>query len=47
MNAECAACGVTAADLPFEDMGLTLDQASEVLFDGDEGVVLCQGCMPV
>lgn len=39
-NAECRQCGVTAADLPYEELGLTVDQASECLFDGD----LCRGC---
>lgn len=41
-NAECIRCGVTAADLPYEEMGLSLDEASELLFaDG-----LCAGCAP-
>lgn len=45
-NAECARCGVTAADLPFEEMGMTLAEASEFLFDHDnEGRgILCNGC---
>lgn len=45
-NAECARCGVTAADLPYEELGMTLAEASEFLFDHDnEGRgVLCQGC---
>jgi len=41
VNAECTACGVTAADLPYEEMGLTLDEVSEFLFDDG----LCQGCV--
>jgi hypothetical protein len=40
-NAECSRCGVTAADLPYEDMGLTLAEASEFLFEDG----LCQGCV--
>lgn len=40
MNAECYRCGVTAFDLPYEELGLDLDEASELLFD--EG--MCQGC---
>lgn len=44
-NAECDGCGVTAADLPYEDLGLSLDEASEFLFERDGGsVTLCQGC---
>lgn len=43
-NAECARCGVTAADLPYEQMGMTLAEASEFLFDHDGNTVLCQGC---
>lgn len=39
-NAECAHCGVAAADLPYEDLGMTLAEASEFLFDDG----LCQGC---
>lgn len=44
MSAECESCGVTAADLPFEDMGLTLEEASDVLFEHEGGVTLCVGC---
>lgn len=44
MNAECSRCGVTAADLPFEEMGLDLDEASDLLFDRENGETLCQGC---
>lgn len=44
MNAECARCGVTAADLPHEDLGMTLVEASEFLFDHNGNVALCQGC---
>jgi len=45
-NAECARCGIAATDLPYEDLGMTLAEASEFLFDHDnEGLgVLCQGC---
>jgi hypothetical protein len=43
-NAECVRCGVTAADLPYEDLGMTLDEASEFLFDRDGNTILCQGC---
>lgn len=39
-NAECSLCGVTAADLPYEELGMTLTEASEFLFDDG----LCQGC---
>lgn len=42
MSAECRRCGVTAADLPYEELGLDLDTASEVLFEDG----LCQGCAP-
>lgn len=40
MNAECRHCGVTAADLPYEELGMDLDTASELLFEDG----LCQGC---
>ena len=45
-NAECAGCGVTAADLPYEDLGMTLAEASEFLFDHDGPTVLCRMCAP-
>ena len=34
-NAECARCGIAATDLPYEDLGMTLAEASEFLFDHD------------
>ena len=40
MNAECTECGVTAADLPYQDLGLSLSEASELLFEDGR----CQGC---
>ena len=40
-NAECSRCGVTAADLPYEEMGLTLDEASEFLFEDGR----CRTCV--
>lgn len=43
-NAECVGCGITAADLPYDDLGMTLDEASEFLFDHDGNTCLCQGC---
>jgi hypothetical protein len=44
MNAECEGCGVTAADLPYEDLGMTLDEASEFMFVHADGGALCNGC---
>lgn len=46
-NAECDGCGITAADLPHEEMGLSLDEASERWFEPihlSGGRLLCQGC---
>lgn len=43
-NAECAACGITAADLPYEEMGLELGEASDVLFERIRNATYCQGC---
>jgi hypothetical protein len=43
-NAECSRCGVTAADLPYEELGLTLAEASEALFERTGDDVTCQGC---
>jgi hypothetical protein len=43
-NAECVKCGITAADLPHDDLGMTLDEASEFLFDHDGNTILCRGC---
>lgn len=46
-NAECDGCGITAADLPYEEMGLSLDEASELWFEPihlSGGLYLCQGC---
>lgn len=45
-NAECARCEVTAADFPYEDLGMTLTEASEFLFEHDRDEVLCRGCGP-
>jgi hypothetical protein len=46
-NAECSTCGVTAADLPWEEMGLPdLDEASDLLFETSGGETYCQGCAP-
>jgi hypothetical protein len=43
-NAECEGCGVTAADLPYEHLGMTLAEASEFLFVHEDGKALCNGC---
>lgn len=43
-NAECAGCGVTAADLPYEDLGLDLEEASDTLFERINGATYCRGC---
>jgi hypothetical protein len=43
-NAECVGCGITAADMPYEEMGMTLEDASEFLFVHDGNAVLCSGC---
>ena len=44
LNAECARCGVRASDLPHEELGMTLAEASEFLFNHDGNAALCQGC---
>ena len=44
MNAQCTYCGITAADLPYEEMGLTLTEASETLFHPAGNTVLCEAC---
>lgn len=41
---ECALCGVTPHDLPFEELGLTAEEAADVLFERDQGETYCQGC---
>lgn len=44
-NAECTTCGVTANDLPWEELGMAdLDEASELLFDWLDEKPYCQGC---
>lgn len=44
-NSECSNCGVTAADLPYEELGLSLEEASETLFERAAcGAIFCQGC---
>jgi hypothetical protein len=43
-NAECEGCGVTAADLPYEDLHMTIEEASEFMFTHDNGTTLCNGC---
>lgn len=47
MNAECTRCGVTAADLPYEELDLSLDEASELLFEPVDGERMCQGCAQI
>jgi len=44
MNAECRKCGVTAADLPFEEMGMTLEEASGQWFERVGSDTFCQAC---
>lgn len=41
---ECARCGVTVYDLPFEELGLSAEDAVETMFEQHEGRTLCQGC---
>lgn len=41
---ECAQCGVTTSDLPYEEMGLGPDDADEALFEQVDGQTMCQGC---
>lgn len=44
-NAECTRCGVTTADLPWEDLGIPdLGEASDLLFETVDGLTYCQGC---
>jgi hypothetical protein len=43
-NAECEGCGVTAADMPYEELGMTLEDASEFMFVSDGKTTLCNGC---
>lgn len=43
-NAECVACGITAADMPYEELGMTLEDAAEFWFDHDGNQAFCRGC---
>lgn len=43
-NAECEGCGVTAADMPYENMGMTVEETSEFMFIHEGGKALCVGC---
>ena len=40
----CEGCGIAAADLPYEVMGLTLEEAEELFFEHIDGEPYCQGC---
>lgn len=44
MDVECARCGVTPGDVPYEDLGLDLDDVADFLFEHDGERWLCQGC---
>lgn len=47
MNAECSACGVTAADMPWEELDIpTVEDAGELPFVRVDGVTYCRGCAP-
>lgn len=41
---ECDQCGITAGDLPYEEMGMTIEDFADVMFESFDGLVLCQGC---
>lgn len=41
---ECARCGVTVNDLPYQDLGLDYEEALDVMFDHDGSDWYCNGC---
>jgi hypothetical protein len=43
-NIECVQCGVTAADLPYEQLDMTLTEACESFFNNDGDGPTCQWC---
>ena len=47
MSVECVRCGITPGDLPYEELGLTLDEAAETLFERVDGETRCQGCAQI
>lgn len=44
---ECVACGIAVSDLPYEELGLDVDEAADVLFERIDGQTYCQGCAGV
>lgn len=40
--AECEHCGVTVHDLPFEELGLSVEEAADSLFERVDGVTYCR-----
>lgn len=41
---ECTTCGVTLHDLPFEELGLSEEDAADTLFEYIKGKTYCWGC---
>lgn len=44
---ECERCGVAICDLPYEDLGMDLETAEEILFVPIGNRVYCMGCVEV
>jgi hypothetical protein len=44
MATECEQCGITPGDLPHEEMGMSVEEFADVMFESRDGVTLCQGC---
>lgn len=40
---ECVVCGITPGDLPYEEMGLTLEEAEETMFVKAGDLAWCMG----
>jgi hypothetical protein len=44
-NPECDGCGITAEDLPYEDLGLSREEAAEYMFEAIGSRILCRSCL--
>ena len=43
-NPECEGCGITAEDMPYEDLGIPRDEVAEIMFVHSDGGRICVGC---
>lgn len=43
---ECVRCGIMVSDFYYEELGLDIEDAADLLFEQVNGETYCQGCAP-